>query len=765
MKKSLSWPGLLAVACMAFFLSLAFSAGWSVPAQAAEVIKQIKVEGTERIEPATVLSYIDLQAGDTFDNDRLNNALKSLFATGLFADVSLYQEGHDLIIKVAENPIINQIAFEGNKKVKDEDLLNEIQLRPRNVLTRTKVQADVERMQEIYRASGRFSVDVEPKIIKLDQNRVNLVFEINEGPQTLISRISFIGNRHFDDSDLKKIISSHEDHWWRFWSSDDKYDPDRLAYDRELLRKFYLNHGYADFRIDNAIAELSPDRKAFYVTFTLEEGERYRVGKIHIQSNMPDVDANAYRKYVTFEPKDWYKANEIENTINKLTDALNDHRHPFVDVRPDVSRNRDSRSIDVTFNLNEGQKLFVNNINISGNVRTLDSVIRREMELSEGDPFNASKLKKSEQKLNDLGYFETVKVKPVPTAEPDRQDIDIAVEEKSTGELSLGGGFSTTDGPLADFSIREKNFLGKGQDVNFSTTLAAKRTQYSLSFTEPYFLKRDLSAGIDLFHTTTNYQSQSSYDTKQTGFGLRLGYPLSDHWRQDLSYRYNSNQIDNVPSTASIYIQQQAGHRTTSSIMQRLTYNTTDSRIEPTEGFISRFDTELAGLGGNARYYKFRLGGTYYYPVIEKWILSVLGEGGYIHGYGGETVHINERFYLGGDNLRGFYDAGVGPRDSATNDALGGNEFYRGSVQFEFPSGLPEDLGVRLHTFSDFGTLTQVDDTGAGIQDSGSIRVSAGAGVSWKSPLGLVHADFAAPLVKESYDKRQVFRFSFGTRF
>lgn len=760
MNRTFSLTKLLAVAVMAVFM-----AALPLRAYAADVIKHIKVEGTERIEPATVLSYISVQAGDPFDTSRLNGALKSLYATGLFADVSLYQEGDDLIIKVAENPIINQIAFEGNKKFKDEDLLSEIQLRPRNVLARTKVQADVERLQEIYRASGRFSVDIDPQIIKLDQNRVNLVFEINEGPQTLISRISFIGNHHYDDADLRKVIRSQEERWWRFWSSDDKYNPDRLAYDRELLRKFYLNHGYADFRIDNAVAELSPDRKSFFVTFTLEEGERYRVGKVHIQSNMKDVNADNYRKDVTFKPGDWYSANEIENSVDKLTDALNSHRHPFVDVRPDVQRNTATRTIDVLFNLNEGQKVFVNNINISGNVRTLDEVIRREMTLSEGDPFNAAKLKKSEQKLNDLGFFEKVKVKPVPAAEPGKEDIDINVQEKSTGALSLGGGFSTTDGPLADFSISEKNFLGKGQNVNLSTTIAARRTQYSLSFTEPYFLKRDLSAGIDLFHTTTDYQSESSFDTKETGFGLRLGYPLSDHWRQNLSYRYDDEDITNVPSDASIYIQQQTGRRTTSSIGQRLTYDTTDSKTDPTQGFLGRLDTELAGLGGDARYYKARLGGTYFYPIADNWILSVLGEGGYVHGYGGETVHINERFYIGGDTLRGFKDSGIGPRDQATGDALGGNQFYRGSVQLDFPSGLPEDLGVRLHTFSDFGSLWTLDSTGTGIQDDSAIRVSAGVGVSWKSPMGLVRADFAAPVKKENYDKRQIFRFSFGTRF
>jgi outer membrane protein insertion porin family len=751
----------LAVAGVAAYLTLAFA----VPDAAAQQIRQIKVEGNQRIEPATILSYVEMQPGDSFDADKLDGALKTLFGTGLFADVSLYQEGSDLIIVVVENPIINQIAFEGNKKVKDEDLLNEVQLRPRNVLTRNKVQADVERLQEIYRVGGRFSAHIEPKIIKLDQNRVNLVFEISEGPQTLISRLSFIGNTHYDDDKLMSVVRSKEESWWRFWSGDDKYDPDRLAFDRELLRKFYLEHGYADFRVENAVAELSPDRKNFYVTYTMEEGPRYRVGKITLVSNIPEVKAEKYRKVLTFKPGEWYKASEIENSINKITEELGTDQQGFVDVRPNAERLRDKKLINLTFTINEGQKVFVENINISGNVRTLDEVIRREMTLSEADPFNIGKLKKSEQRLRDLGFFEKVEAKPVPGSTPDKTNIDVAVEEKSTGELSLGAGFSTSDGPLGDFSIKEKNFLGKGQELKLSTTLASSRREVDFSFTEPYFLRRDLSAGVDLFHITRDLQDESSYDSKRTGGGLRLGYPLSEKWRQFLNYRFERNEITNVPATASIYIKQQEGKRTTSAISQRLTYDSTDSRLEPTEGLLARIDTEVAGLGGEAKYVRGKLGATYYYPIFDRWIFSVLGEAGAVQGYGGEDVRINERFYIGGATLRGFADGGIGPRDATTRDALGGNFFYRGSAEVEFPSFLPEDLGVKFHLFSDFGTLWDVDGTAGGVNDTKSVRISAGAGASWKSPLGLVRADLGAPIVKEDFDETEIFRFSFGTRF
>ncbi|MDP2205907.1 MAG: outer membrane protein assembly factor BamA [Alphaproteobacteria bacterium] len=753
----------LVLALLVFFL-LAVSGAAFAQGQG-DTIRQIKVEGTQRIEPATVLSYISLQAGDRFESGALNRALKALFSTGLFADVTLYQEGRDLVVVVVENPIINEIAFEGNDKVKKDALLSEVLLRPRTVLTRTKVQADVARLQELYRLSGRFSASIEPKIIKLDQNRVNLVFEISEGPQTQISRIVFLGNKRFDDGDLQRVVRSREDRWWRIWSSADKYDPDRIAFDREMLRKHYLEYGYADFLVESAIAELSPDRKHFYVTFTLSEGERYKIGKINVRSNLPDLDGETMRQFVTFKSGEWYKASAIESSINKLTDELGNRQYAFVDVVPTVERRRDAREIDITFIINEGRKVFVENINISGNVRTMDEVIRREMQLSEGDPFNAARLRRSEQKLRNLSYFETAQVKTTRGSTPDKTNIDIAVAEKSTGELSLGGGYSTADGVLGEFRVRERNFLGKGQDLTMATTLSSRRSQFDFSFTEPYFLKRDLSFGVDAFHIVRDFQDQSSYDSRRTGGGLRLGYPLSERLRHDLMYRYDVTEIENVDANASLFIQQQEGRRTTSSVSHKLTYDSTDNRLEPTEGILARLENEVAGIGGDARYLRSRAGATVYYPVVDKWILSVLGEGGYIFGFGGEDLRINERFFIGGNTLRGFEESGIGPRDAATRDALGGNFFARGSVELEFPSGLPEDLGVRLRAFSDFGVLSKVDDTGPGIDQEDSIRVSAGMGVSWRSPFGPVRMDFAVPVMKEEFDRKEFFRFSFGTRF
>lgn len=729
-------------------------------------IKEIRVTGTERIEPTTVLTYLDTKVGDKMNEGTLDRALKSLFATGLFADVNLRQNGSVLEVNVVENPVINQIAFEGNDRIDDDELLAEIQMRPRQVFTRTKVRNDVNRLYQIYRRNGRFSVTIDPKAIKLDQNRVDIVFEISEGDVTKTKGIRFVGNKHYDDDKLRTVVSTKESHWYRFWSTADRYDPDRLAYDQELLRRFYLSQGYADFNVVSANAELSKDKDYFYITFALEEGNRYKVNNITIRSQIRNFDAEQLRPYITIQPKEWYDASEVQTTIDALTDALGDRQYAFVNVRPDIIRNREQRTVDVVLEINETPRVFVERININGNVRTLDKVIRREMKLVEGDPFNRSKLAKSEQAVRDLGYFENVRVTPVQGSAPDKTVLDVDVTEQSTGELSIGAGFSTTDGPLADFRIRERNLLGKGQDLLFATTIAGKKTEFNISFTEPYFLDRDFSAGFDLFHSTRDLQTESSYDQKRTGGNLRFGYPLSDKWRQMLKYRYERNDIENVQSDASRYIQDQEGRRVTSAISQRVTYQDLDSTLFPTNGVTAWFDTELAGLGGDAEFVSAKLGASYYYPVYDNIVFNVLGEGGAIQGLSNSDVQINERYFLGGATLRGFQRAGVGPRDISTDDSLGGNYFYRGSAEFSFPVGLPEEMGIKGHAFTDVGSIWDLDEPyDPNIKDIDSLRASAGVGVSWRSPLGPVRVDLSAPYIEEDFDKDEVFRFNFGTRF
>ncbi len=729
-------------------------------------IAEIRIEGTQRVEPGTVRSYLKVQPGDPFDADRIDKSLKALFATGLFADVTLRRDGDALVVRVVENPVINRIAFEGNKKLSDDTLNQEIQLKPRTVYTRTKVQSDVKRILDLYRRSGRFAARVEPKIIPLEQNRVDLVYEIDEGPSTGVRSINFVGNRLFTASRLREVIQTKESRWYRFFSSDDNYDPDRLTYDRELLRKFYLSEGYADFRVVSAVAELTPQRDGFFITFTLEEGERYRFGKIDVTSAIKDVGADTLKPLVTVHEGDWYNADQIDKTISAFTDALGNRGYAFVDTEPRVKRDPDTHTIDVTFNVKEGPRVYVERIDITGNVRTLDKVIRREFRLLEGDAFNTSRLQRSEQRIKNLGFFKKVDVTNTPGSAPDKTVITVNVEEQSTGEFSIGAGFSTTQGILGDISIRERNLMGTGQDLRIGATIAEYSDQLDLSFTEPYFLERNLAAGFDLFLTKQNNELLGAYlPYNQFSYGgsLRLGYQITEPLRQTLKYTLRRDTIDDVQTTASRFIQEEAGSRNTSSVGQVLLYDKRDNRLDPTAGYFMQLATDLAGLGGNVRYGRGVVSGGYFFGIAPNYVLSLTAEGGYIHGID-EIVHIEDRFFVGGDNLRGFKVAGIGPRDLNTNDALGGNIYYIGTVSQSFPLGLPQELGLSGHVFSDFGSLFGIDETG-NIGDTHLMRVAAGIGASWKSPLGPIRLDFAAPIVREPYDKSQYFRVNFGTRF
>lgn len=745
-------------------------AEFSGPAASGGTISRIDVRGTQRIEPDTVVSYLTVSPGDSFTAESLDGSLKALFATGLFADVQLGREGSVLVVQVAENPIVNRIAFEGNRRIDDTQLEAEISSKPRVVYTRTRVQSDVDRILEIYRRSGRFAARVEPQIIELEQNRVDLVFEIDEGPLTTVREITFVGNREFSQSRLKEEIQTQESAWYRFLSTSDTYDPDRVTFDRELLRRFYLKRGYADFRVVSAVAELTPDREAFFLTITVEEGDRYKFGTVDIDSSLRELDPEAVRGELTTHEGDWYNSEEVENSVNALTSAVGDLQYAFVDVRPRVRRNREEKTIDLTYEVKEGPRVFVERIDISGNMRTEDRVIRREMLLAEGDPFNTSAMRRSERRVRDLGFFEKVTVNTVQGSAPDQTVVDVQVVEQSTGEISIGAGYSSTDGALADFAVRERNFLGKGQDVRFGTSLSQRTQEFDISFTEPYFLERDLSAGVDLFRTTRDNQSESSFDEKQTGFTLRLGYPLSPSLRQRVNYTLKEVDINDVDSDASRFIRDQEGKYITSSVGQDLTYDKRDSRIDPTDGYFITLSNDLAGLGGDAEYLRNRLSGAVYFPVLEQVVLTVSGEAGITWGLGDEEVRINDRFFLGGQTLRGFDSAGVGPRDltGGSDDALGGTKFYRSTVELGFPLGLPEELGIQGHTFADAGSLWDADaeaQPGEDFRDENKLRVSVGAGVSWRSPVGPIRVDLAKAVKKQDYDETEVFRFSFGTRF
>ncbi|MQX37357.1 outer membrane protein assembly factor BamA [Roseospira navarrensis] len=741
-------------------------------AQSGPIVERILVEGAQRIEPDTIRTYLTVREGDAFEPGQMDRSLKALFATGLFADVSLRREGNDLVVVVVENPIINRVAFEGNKRIDNEELEAEVTMRPRVVYTRAKVQDDVRRILDVYRRSGRYAVSVDPKIIELPQNRVDLVFEIDEGPATYVRRITFVGNSRFSDSSLREVIATKEERWYRLLSSSDTFDPDRLTFDRELLRRYYLENGYADFEVRSAIAELTPDRESFFITITVDEGQRYRVGDVGLETSLEDLSPEALRPEVELAEGDWYDAEAVEDSVQNITERVGALGYAFVDVRPKIDRDREAGTIALTFDVREGPRVFVERIDIEGNVRTLDEVIRREFQLVEGDAFNSAKLRRSRQRIQDLGFFKSVEVTNEPVVDnPDRTVIKVDVEEQSTGELSFGVGWSSTVGAMVEVGVRERNLLGRGQDLSARVSWAQRRSQVDLSFTEPYFLGRPISAGVDLFATEQDLEDESSYEVRKQGGALRFGYRYSDNLRHDFKYTLQRQEIFNVDDDASLFIRQQDGTEVLSMIGQALTYDTRDSRLIPTEGYRLRLSNDIAGLGGDAQFLRADVEASYYYPLGDElnwspeWVIGVRGHAGYMVGLG-KDVTIQHRYFLGGSNLRGFEASGAGARDRATDDALGGNWITDASLELRVPLGLPEELGLGAKVFTDWGMSGEPDGVPDGSLDYDmTLRGSVGAGLLWSSPIGPVNLELAMPVVKESYDREEFFRVSFGSRF
>lgn len=746
-------------------LALGFSVALSFNVNAAEVyVRDVDVKGLERVELETVMSYININKGETVSQDELDEAMKQLYSTGLFTDIVFdFKNTGLLTIKVVENPIINKRVFDGNDKLSDDLLEKEVSLAPRSIYSRAKVQEDVQRILEVYKRTGRYAASVEPKIIKRDQNRVDLVYEIDEGPLASITKINFIGNTHYSDDDLQNEIMSKESRWYRIFSSSENYDAEKSNYDKELLRRFYQKHGYADFRVVSTIGELSPDKKSFVLNFVLDEGPRYKVRNIEIVSEIGDVDVTPMYDVVEFETGDWYNAEKVEKSITALTDELGKKGFAFVDVVPNLRKNTQTGDIDVVFNIKEGDRIFVNRINIKGNTRTHDEVIRREFRIDEGDAFNVSKVRDSRRNVENLNYFSKVDMQTVPT-DSNKADIDVEVEEKSTGFFNVGIGYSTVNGALVRAGVTENNFRGMGQRLAVDVGVSQKSSDYDLSFTEPYFLGRRLSAGVDLFRTEQDYQDEGSYDTTSTGGRLRLGWNYTDDLSQYFRYTLREDEIDNVDSGASKYIQAEEGKTTGSIIGQTTVYDKRDSAINPKEGYYLSFGNDVAGLGGDEKFLKFDAKAYKYYTVSDYYTFKLFANAGYIVGYGGEDVRLYNRYNLGGSTMRGFDVAGIGARDKYTDDALGGNWMLYTGAEMSFPIGLDE-LGIRGRTFVDVGMLGKPDNFNSkDIEYSSTPRVAPGFGFQWQSPMGQIDVDFAFPVVKEDYDETQVFRLNFGTR-
>lgn len=746
----------------------------------AQTIRQIVVDGNRRVEPETVRTYLTFTEGDAYDEFEVDESLKALFATGLFSDVQIDRNGGTVLVKVVESPIINRVAFEGNSEIDDETLAAEVQLKPRSIFTRARVQSDVQRILDIYTRQGMFTASVEPKIIALAQNRIDLVYEISEGGETDVQSINFVGNRSYTDSELRDAITTTQSGWFDFLKSTNVYDPDRLNLDRELLRQFYLKNGYADAQVLSAVADLDQSGTGFFITFTVDEGVQYNFGEVRIESSLRDVDVGALDIPLLAQPGAIYNAALVEKDIERITLAVAVEGYAFARVRPQAVRDEIGRTIGVIYNVEQGPRVYIERIEVFGNTRTEDKVIRREFRLVEGDAYNQLIVNRARQRLNALRFFKSVDVRRLPGSAPDRVVIQVTVVEDSTGELSFGGGFSTNEGIIADVSITERNLLGKGQFLRLKLGGSIERLQIDLSFTEPRFLDRNVAAGFDIFHKEVDQTDQSSFRSRKSGFGLRLGFPLGQNLTGGLRYNLVRDEIFDVQNSAGLAVRNAVGcpaapavcdNEVTdfvSSLGYTVTYDTRNSRQTPTSGLFATISQDIAGLGGSISYVRTAAEGRAYYRVAKGVTLIGRVIGGHIVGLG-QDVRLLDSFYKGGETIRGFETSGIGPRDADGNqDALGGTIFYAATAEVRFPIPLlPEEFGLSGALFADAGSLYDVGSEiqGLGINDSSAIRSSVGASLLWNSPLGPLRADYAYVLSAEDFDDQQAFRFGASTNF
>lgn len=735
-------------------------------------IRDIQVIGNERVEKPSIEAFLGVQRNQTIEREELDKAFRRTFDTGLFEDIRLEVDGGVLKVYVKENPTVAQVDIDGNDKLDDDKITAELKMEPRSVFKESDVQSDVKRIMTLYQRSGRYNVKVEPKIEKLENNRVKVTYVVDEGQKATIRQISFVNNSAFDEPELESTISTKESKWWRFFSGSDNYDPDRLEFDKELLRRHYVANGYADFQVTSADAEYNPVSRSFNVIFALDEGKHYDFGKVDLSSSIPDINIEEARSLVKTKEGKEFNAKKIEDTVTALTDYLGDKGYAFTRINPVFNKDEKNNTIGLKYDIAEGPRVYVDRINITGNSRTRDEVIRREFRVSEGDPYNSSKIKRSKERVEALGFFSKVDVNNEETEYPDKVNLNVNVEEQSTGELTFGAGFSTNDGVLGDVSITERNFLGKGQFVKANFTLASARQEVDLAFTEPYFMDRNLAAGFDLFSIQTSADSgvnNLTFDSSSTGMTLRGGYPLTEYLTHNVNYTLRQDEISNPLAGASLFVTRQVGERLYSILGHSIVYNQLDNQFLPTKGWYASVDQSYAGAGGDVTYLRHDARASYFVPILEDnndWVFRVSGRAGNITGLG-DDVRINDRFFVGETLLRGFDNEGIGARDRSTTDPLGGNNYAVGTTELMFPLGLPEELQVKGAVFSDVGTLFDVDETDPTlqIQDDASIRASAGIGVFWRSPVGPIRIDVAEPFAKESYDETQNIRFSFGTKF
>lgn len=745
------------------------------PAPSANVIRTISVVGAERLEPTTILSYIRLRVGQEYTAAAADEALKDLGATELFANSNIRNDNGNVVITVVENPVINRIVLEGNERLKPDKILPEIKLSPRQIFTRSKVRADVSRIIELYKRQGRFAAQVEPKMVQLPQNRVDIVFEITEGPKSKVRQINILGNEQFSDGQLRGEMVTKQARLTSFFSSNTSYDPDRLAFDQQKLRQFYLTEGYADFRVVSAVAELTPDQKDFIITYVVEEGERYTFGDVKVDSQLRDFDSDVMSTQLPMKTGDFYNAKTVEDTVEQLTELAGRFGYAFADVQPRFDRKPDDLKMNITFVLREAPRVYVERVDVNGNTLTQDKVIRREFRLAEGDAFNSLGVQRTTARINSLAYFqENFEVTQTEGSAPDRIILEANIEERPTGELQFSAGFSSIEQFILAGSIRQRNFRGRGQTIGLSVNYSQFSRSAQVSFSEPYLFDRNISAGVDIYRRDfnsfnfTNQDRNTTFRQSTTGFSMRAGVPLTEFMSLVGSYQLNYDDVtldENLffsdtngdgtrecdPLLAGRFLCDTIGQRLSSILGLSLNYNSLNSRIRPSRGKTIALSSEFAGLGGDVRYLRFRGRAQQFWNVGNSgFIFSLLAEGGSIiplrdrPGEGIDDIFLNDRFFLGEPQIRGFAIRGVGPRiltqryqpgenggpptliterNQTRDDAIGGRNYYLGRAELEIPLGSgARELGLRPSIWADVGALWGVEtpvlqDNPNGIQE------------------------------------------------
>ena len=725
-------------------------------------IDEIAVSGNRRVAVGTVLSYLPVRVGDRVTRSSLSIALERLYETELFADIQIDIDGEILRIDVVENPIINRVNIEGNDALDDEKLLEIVDIQPRRVYTRRLAVEASQKLLEVYQTAGRYAAVVEPQIIELDDNRVDLALVVKEGPLIKISSITFNGNERYSDRALRRAISSRVANWWAIFATSDKYDEARLDYDVRLLRQFYLARGYADIDVSRVQGGLLPDRTGFAVSFILDEGVRYRVNDIAIDSQIENIDLEALQQIFDFGDDGWYDVRALEQGLLDITNELGALGYAFVNIEPEVITDLDARTLDINISIGKAQKNFLERIEIVNNVRTLDTVIRREFEIVEGDAFNQLKLERSIRNVRNLGFFSDVSVRNLAGSSEEQTVTELTVEEQSTGEFSIGLGYSSLDQTSFALGLDERNFLGTGRGINFSLDVSASRSNVRVGVSEPYLFGRNLDGRASVFNEKIK---EDTFSITRRGFDFGIGFTAANDFFHRVGYEISQSETNEKSTKAASVTGENGKTILKSATSYTVGRSTLDNRFDPSDGSLFEVAQEIAGFGGDAKYYRVILSGAYYKPMMfNTFFLGTKGRIGQVTGLG-ENVTQSQRFFLGGRRVRGFDASGIGPRDQGSNAAVGGNKVFNGTFEVVSRAGISKDLSMRWTVFSDFGSVWETDyPSGVTGANDSSIRSSLGVGLLWDTFIGPMSFYWAKPTTKKSYDKTKTFQFTIGTR-